>query len=86
MKVSIIGRVGPGMGSASISGNISIDMEEKVISVAWTTGKTSLQACSALRKYGIEARPLQTSTKWSESKGQMWWSLLHLLLPIMNIC
>ena len=46
-----------GMGSGSISESFSIRLERNITSVLGTTEKTSLQASSALRKYGIEAHP-----------------------------
>ncbi len=57
MKVSIIGAGRARNGIGEYIGKYFHRHGGEVTSVLGTTGKTSLQACSALRKYGIEARP-----------------------------
>jgi hypothetical protein len=57
MKVSIIGAGRTRNGIGEYIGKYFHRHGGKVISVLGTTEKTSLQACSALRKYGIEAHP-----------------------------
>jgi hypothetical protein len=57
MKVSIIGAGRTRNGIGEYIGKYFHQHGGKVISVLGTTEKTSLHACSALRKYGIEAHP-----------------------------
>jgi hypothetical protein len=57
MKVSIIGAGRTRNGIGEYIGKYFHQSGGEVTSVLGTTEKTSLQACSALRKYGIEARP-----------------------------
>src|SRR4030042_2420499 len=57
MKVSIIGAGRARNGIGEYVGKYFHRHGGEVTSVLGTTEKTSLQACSALRKYGIEARP-----------------------------
>ncbi len=57
MKVSIIGAGRTRNGIGEYIGKYFHQSGGKVTSVLGTTEKTSLQACSALRKYGIEAHP-----------------------------
>jgi len=57
MKVSIIGAGRARNGIGEYIGKYFHRHGGKVTSVLGTTEKTSLQACSALRKYGIEAHP-----------------------------
>ena len=57
MKVSIIGAGRTRNGIGEYIGKYFHQCGGEVTSVLGTSEKTSLQACSALRKYGIEARP-----------------------------
>jgi len=57
MNVSIIGAGRTRNGIGEYIGKYFHQHGGKVISALGTTEKTSLQACSALRKYGIEAHP-----------------------------
>ncbi len=57
MKVSIIGAGRARNGIGEYIGKYFHQQGGKVTSVLGTTEKTSSQACSALQKYGIEARP-----------------------------
>src|SRR4030042_2959218 len=57
MKVSIIGAGRARNGIGEYIGKYFHQHGGKVTSVLGTTEKTSLQACSTLRKYRIEARP-----------------------------
>lgn len=57
MKISIIGAGRTRNGIGEYIGKYFHQQGARVTSVLGTTEKTSLQACSALRKYGIEAHP-----------------------------
>jgi len=68
MKVSIIGAGRTRNGIGEYIGKYFHQCGGEVTSALGTSEKTSLQACSALRKYGIEARPYKDFDKMARTE------------------